>query len=179
MLGRFLQQDPLGSPGSSQYAYAGSDPCNNSDPTGMKTCYHKVSGTQARQAVDDLNSDGTTATAVGSVAGLLGAGAGAAAGLLCGPGAPACVIGGAVGGAAVGLAPGAALAISGALLSGAGAWLANHENDAWIGYGDTVNGYYLGCGYGDNYSHGPQADVMPSQYWEAYWSVEGGYPNDQ
>ena len=39
-LGRFLQQDPLGGGGSSQYAYAASDPCNNSDPTGLEVCYH-------------------------------------------------------------------------------------------------------------------------------------------
>ncbi len=53
-LGRFLQQDPLGSSGS-QYAYAGSDPCNNSDPTGLTTCYHYVTPAEvAQRAFQDL-----------------------------------------------------------------------------------------------------------------------------
>lgn len=42
-LGRFLQQDPLG--GISQCSYAGSDPCNNSDPSGeapIKPCVGRL-----------------------------------------------------------------------------------------------------------------------------------------
>jgi RHS repeat-associated protein len=35
-IGRFLQQDPVGSGALSPYAYAQSDLCNNSDPTGLK-----------------------------------------------------------------------------------------------------------------------------------------------
>jgi len=54
-LGRFLQQDPLGSGLDSQYAYAGSDPCNNSDPTGLTTCYHYVTPAEvAQRAFQDL-----------------------------------------------------------------------------------------------------------------------------
>jgi len=52
-LGRFLQQDPLG--GDSQYAYAGSDPCNNSDATGMQTCYHYITPDGVDKAVHYLN----------------------------------------------------------------------------------------------------------------------------
>ena len=52
-LGRFLQQDPLGG----GYAYAGSDPCNNNDPTGFTTCYHYVSGPQVSAAMTKINND--------------------------------------------------------------------------------------------------------------------------
>ena len=92
-LGRFLQQDPLGSGNDSQYAYAGSDPCNNSDPTGMTTCYHHVTPQQAGEMVDFLNEQiaqetGAEAlyTAVGLASFALGGPAGAAIGIIAGLG---------------------------------------------------------------------------------------------
>jgi RHS repeat-associated protein len=55
-LGRFLQQDPLGSGNDSQYAYAGSDPCNNSDPTGLTVCYHHVTADEVHRKVYELTT---------------------------------------------------------------------------------------------------------------------------
>lgn len=43
-VGLFLQVDPLATSGVSQYSYAGDEPCNDSDPTGMTTCYHFANG---------------------------------------------------------------------------------------------------------------------------------------
>ncbi len=65
-LGRFLQQDPLGSSGS-QYAYAGSNPCNNSDPTGSRTCYHHVTPSEVSDQVWFLQDDSTNLTIIGTV----------------------------------------------------------------------------------------------------------------
>lgn len=77
-LGRFLQQDPLGGGSDSQYAYAGSNPCNNSDPTGMMTCYHFVSQHDLKQSIANLQQEiGTNnvvggGSAAGGVVGVVG-----------------------------------------------------------------------------------------------------------
>jgi len=89
-LGRFLQQDPLGSGNDSQYAYAGSDPCNNSDPSGMRTYYHHVSQSELKGVISNLDQQigvdttitnvGTGAAGAGGIAGILGSIAGGIAG---------------------------------------------------------------------------------------------------
>ncbi len=67
-LGRFLQQDPLGN----GYAYASGDPCNNTDPLGMATCYHYVSPGEVQTEVDYLNQDSVTTSQDSYASGAIG-----------------------------------------------------------------------------------------------------------
>lgn len=73
--GVFLQPDPAGSGSSSQYAYAGGDPCNNSDPSGMLTC----SQTMSPQMLRALQADANEMIGAGTAVGLAGTGLGAVA----------------------------------------------------------------------------------------------------
>jgi len=157
MLGRFLQQDPLGVDALSQYAYAGSDPCNNSDPSGLLTCYRHVGPQDTIRESDILSGesnkeahDAGTSGGAGIVGGLLGSPAGAAAGAI--------------------------IAIIQANVASdeatAAAFLANHSSGTWVEY--SVETLWHGshqlhsfCASGDSTSHG--GAVMSGSAADGYW----------
>jgi len=141
-LGRFLQQDPLGG----GYAYAGSDPCNNSDPTGLRTCYQYISPAQMQRAISNLqtriDSDVAQENLGSSVGSTVGGLLGGVCGLLC------IIIGGGAGGYAGG-------GIVQALINSL-----NAELKAWSPYAHTglqlryqtnvILGWDPGCKDGDS-----------------------------
>jgi len=70
-LGRFLQPDPLGTTDGSQYAYAESDPCNNSDPTGLASCEHIIPAGQIHAVLNNLRAAQDLANWIAAIGGAI------------------------------------------------------------------------------------------------------------
>lgn len=176
-LGRFIQTDPLG--GVGHYSYAGDNPCNNADPSGMTTCYHYISGSAARDEVNSLIPEVQDLNSTNNTMGLIGAVIGGAAG-----GAGGGAIAGAAGAGPVGIAVGTIIGgIIGGVTGGVGAyqgaqlsnnlqslesWLSNNEAyGTWVGYDYSI---YGGCLSPDHTTNPgtTYAPTMPSGLWQTY-----------
>ncbi len=172
-LGRFLQQDPLGGGSSSQYTYASSAPCNNSDPTGMETCYWHITSATIHRLIDQLNStardDQQEAIIIGVIGTIgldtIGAGVGAAIG-----GIPGAAAGSMIAGAAgAGLA--APIAIRANNEFTAAAYLGNHTDSVYVGYNPTRYGM-SGCRSDESTNHDP-GTTLPSNLQDSLWQTIG------
>jgi len=172
-LGRFLQQDLLGVPELSQYAYASSDPCNNSDPSGMQTCYHYLSHGAAIDMSHHFTdaAHATTNWAIGAVAvgGAIGAGIG---GLLGAIGGPPGAVGGGIAGGAIGATPGGVLLHKANDQTAIAGWLGAQDHGTYIGYDANSTGGH--CERGDGTSNnGYGADTLAGYLWGSYWNEIG------